>query len=86
MGKCVGVRGSVGGGVGSVGKCAGRCVRKYDEAWREMRRDVGGVKKCRGGVGELGRKGWSRDRGTLDRRSLGREALGSEELESRGVS
>ena len=32
-------------------------VGKYVEAWREMGRDVGGVKKCRGGVGELGREG-----------------------------
>ena len=30
---------------------------KYVEAWREMRRDVGGIKKCRRSVGELGREG-----------------------------
>ena len=40
-----------------VGKCVEmwESVGKYVGAWGEVRRDVRGVKKCGGGVGDLGR-------------------------------
>ena len=53
----------------------GISVGKYVEVWMEVRRDVAGVKKCRGGVGELGREGLE----------LGSRELGSGELGSGGV-
>ena len=53
-------------------------VGKHVEAWREMGRDVGDVKKCRGGVGELGREG-------LESGELGSRELGSGGVRFGGV-
>ena len=52
----------------------GMSVGKYGEVWMELRRDVGGVKKCRGVVGKLGREGL--ESGELGSRELGSGGVG----------